>query len=636
MIRNLSALCGLGLVASLSACATEEGGDREEFDFGSELGAFGKADMLKSAHIVREADLNATFTGNFDRKIRVYGFSVEAKVGAILHVDMITAAGPDSFDVEPGDELDTIMAVYGPTKNGKPGPLLTQVDDDDTGLAAQLPPVEIEEEGEYLVLLSSWNDPGAGQYIMDLKCEGTDFQCQRPVVDAPCVEGTEYILGGQSVGTTTWSRCNYVLLEETHVEPEAVLTINPGVTVQGNFLGEAPYGDVGLVVDGVVQAVGSEDHPVVFTALKDGWAGLTLNGNSTLHNVFVEKAEVGVTVVGDGNQLRDININTSETGIRFVGETEGHSIVNGHIAKVTNGIEMEETVVKISDTVLLGDGEGIGVLGTNTAASFFERALVSGFGTGIDLTSAELEMVDATISRNARGVRVTGEDAGVSPAFTCPPPPQVAPPPPRTWPPAPNPFRRDPIFRHVDIVDNAEYAVSIEAPELLIIEHSNVVGNGQGIVIASNSLHDDSRINANNIHENGPGLMQLETFHNEGVLDISGNYWAQISDPELSESWSEVHDNYVVEDGCERARNGTPSGCTCDPQLGCNTRLCQNDYTCTRRTSSNTWDCVADAVAEPWSGDVEFTGFSPIPLDAGPRTESLSDDVKQQRQEQGL
>ncbi|MEM9452540.1 MAG: hypothetical protein AAGF11_00065 [Myxococcota bacterium] len=63
-------------------------------------------------------------------------------------------------------------------------------------------------------------------------------------------------------------------------------------------------------------------------------------------------------------------------------------------------------------------------------------------------------------------------------------------------------------------------------------------GHGAGVIIASSSLHDDSRIAGNNIHDNGDGPVQLQTLHNEGTLDISGNYWAQISDPELSASCS--------------------------------------------------------------------------------------------------
>ena len=627
----------LGLLA-LTAC-TSAANDKGEFDFDAHLGGGGKADMLSSAHIVREIDLNSTLTGNFDPRVRVYGFTVQAKVGATLNIAALTAAGADSFDVDEGEELDTIMAVYGPGQNGERGPLLMRVDDDETGTAAQLPPLEVEEEGEYLVLLSSWNDTGHGEYIMDVTCEGTDFQCRRPVEDLPCTEGTEYILGGQTVGTTTWKRCNYVLLEETHVEEDAILTINPGVTVKGNFLGEAPYGSVKFVVDGAVQAIGTEDHPVVFTSLRDGWGGVVLGGNSSLENVYVENAEVGIEVVGDGNTLVDIDVNSSQTGIVFRDNTEGHSIQRGRIAQVENGIVMEDTVIKIEDTVILGhgDGQGIGIRGVNTEASYFSRALVSGFGTGIDLTSAELEMVDATITNNLRGVRVTGEDAGVNPAFECPPMrfSSFNPTPPRrSWPPARTTWGLDPIFRRVDLVGNSEYAVRIDAPELLIIEDSNVTGNGAGIVIASDSLHPESRISGNNIWGNGDGLMQLQTFHSDGVLDISGNYWAQISDPELSQSWDEEHDDYPIpanEADCGVSSNRQPLGCSTSG----NSRTC-GEYRCT--WSNSRWNCdlTSPLTAEPWAGEVVFTGFSPVELDAGPDAEVLEDDVKDIREQQGL
>lgn len=626
----------------LLACT---GPDKGPFDFESHLGVDGKGDMLSSAHMVREVDLNATMTGDFDPRARVYGFTVQAKVGAILTIDMITSAGADSIDAAEGDELDTVMAIYGPMVNRKPGPQIIQVDDDETGVAAQLPEFLVEEEGEYLVLMSSWNDTGHGEYIMDLKCQGTDFQCRRPVQDLPCVDGTEYIIGGQSVGNATWSRCNYVLLEETHVEEDKILTINPGVSVKGNFLGNAPYGDVHLVVDGTVQAIGTSEHPVLFSSLTDdGWGGLVLNGNSTLTQAYVENAEVGVEVVGDGNTLSDIHINSSATGVIFRGETTGHTISRARITQVTNGIVMEDTIVKIEDTVITGlaDGTGIGIEGTDTTASFFSRALVSDFGTGINLTSAELEMVDATIINNVRGVRVTGEDAGVHPEFTCPQAPRFSSTPPRvtgSWPAPRNTWRRDPIFRRVDLVSNTEYAVRIDAPELIIIEDSNIQRNGAGILIASDSLHPESRIVGNNIFGNGDGLMQLDTLHNDGTLNISGNYWAQISDPNLSESWRESHDDYQLADDsiCRTTNsiNRNPSGCSCDPTAGCNTRIC-GSYTCLRGSSIWTCDPTTPPTATPWEGDVSFTGFSPVELDVGPKRDVLPPFVQQEREVLGL
>ena len=628
------------LTTTVAACSAQPGAGKDEFDFDGLLGQGGKADMLSAAHIVWEADLNSTFTGDFDPHARVYGFSVQARVGAVLEIETLTAAGSGSIDVPEGEELDTILAVYGPMQGDRQGELVVQVDDDQTGVAAQLPPIEIEQEGEYLVLMSTWNDPGSGEYLIDLRCEGTDFQCRRPVQDVPCEEGTEYVMGGQSIGTTTWGRCNYVLLEPTHVEPDAVLSIKPGVKVMGNYLGEGQYGDVRMIVDGVVQAIGSERHPVLFTSLEEdrGWGGLVLGGRSSLEHTYVERAQVGVEVLGDGNTLQDININSSETGLVFRGQTEGQRIARGHISKVTNGIVMEQTVLTIEDTVILGpeDGTGVGVRGTDTTASFFQRALVSGFGTGIDLTSAELEMVDATISNNDRGVHVTGEDAGVDPAFTCPPIPNFTAPRTTNWPPRPSVFRRDPVFRRVDLINNAEYAVRIDAPELLIIEDSNVLGNGAGLIIASSSLHEDSRIAGNNIHDNGDGPMQLQTFHNEGTLDISGNYWAQISDPELSASWDNVHDDYELDRSlCDfsRSQSQTPN---CN-RVGNNNnhRRCA-DYDC--RRANGQWTCTLrdPLLADAWTSEVLFTGFSPEPLAAGPDREMLPEGVKEQRDAQGL
>jgi len=86
--------------------------------------------------------------------------------------------------------------------------------------------------------------------------------------------------------------CEVVLLETITIPTGSVLTVLPGVTVKGNYLGATPYGTVGLNVVGQLQAVGTPDRPVTFTALGRGWKGIVLNSPSnTIENVYIEKAE---------------------------------------------------------------------------------------------------------------------------------------------------------------------------------------------------------------------------------------------------------------------------------------------------------------------------------------------------------
>jgi hypothetical protein len=79
---------------------------------------------------------------------------------------------------------------------------------------------------------------------------------------------------------------------------------------------------------------------------------------------------------------------------------------------------------------------------------------------------------------------------------------------------------------------------------------------------------------------------------------------------------------------CSGDSNGNP---------GC--QYVNNRYQCGQY--SCTWNgqrmvgCTMSMTAT-WSGQFAFTGFSPVPLDAGPKFGPQSDLVKQRRQEMGL
>jgi len=556
--------------------------------------------MADHVKVLRDLPLDTTITGRFDRKERVYGFVFEARAGATIRARVETRAGSDADRARPGAALDTIAAVFGPMNGNDRGERLAQEDDGAAGVAAALPNLSIKQDGRYLLVFSSWDDPGSdGSFSVKAGCDGTDFQCTRPVAGDSCTPGTRYVQGGTVIDTETWSACNVVLLEEVHVKTGAVLTIAPGVTVKGNYIGTGAYGNVALVVDGTVQAVGTKDKPVLFTALTAGWKGLVLNGaSSTLQHVFVEKAETGVVLNGSGSTLRDVNVNTGELGLRFGPNTKDNKAERVRIAQIGNGIRLDaQSQASIDDSVILGRGTtGVGIQGVNGGLSQFRRALVAGFADGLNLNASALEVYDGTITNNTRGVFIDGPNGGVSPARpACPQnQPQPPPPPPPAW-------GRDPVFVRCDIVKNREAAIRLNAPELLVVEESNIRGNGLGIVIEANSLHPDSRIVRSNVFGNGAGP-QVDAFHTNGRLDISGNYWARISDPELSTSWRMTHSQSF---GC--------------PQV----------YAYNPATGRTEWH--SPSVTATWTGEFTFTGFSPAEVAAGPRAADLCDDVKNER-----
>jgi hypothetical protein len=500
--------------------------DKPEIDLASQLDS-GKSDMLKKTKLVGDIALDSTIVGTFDRKVRVYGYIVEAKRGAKLTISLAAKAGSDALGVTPGDDLDTIISLNGPyADKSDPGALIAQHDDDGDSLVPAPIVFDVEDDGRYLIAFSSWDDTGAGRYTLSIGCTGTDFQCRRPDWTKPCKAGTLYLQGNSVDESTTWDTCEVVMLEPTTVAKDAILTVKPGVVVKGNYLGTGHWGNVRLVVNGALQAAGTPEHPIAFTAFTEthGWYGIQLNSvGNTLSNVFIEKAAIGLEITANGS--------ATVTDAVLDGQlTIGESTVRG-----TRGIQAGQDV-----------------------EATFTRALVKNFNIGLYLRNGNrLFVEDSVVRENNVGVRVDGANASTS----CYNPPPVV-----IW--------RDPVIRHSDIVENQQQGIYVYGSDVLLqVEKSNILNNGStGIYIAGRSLHPDSYVRENNIHDNGN--RQVQAYHsnntNGGVLEISKNYWVHISDPQLSQSWS-----------------------------------------------------------FPCNGQYTFTGFSPMPIDdAGPRRDGLIDDVK--------
>lgn len=533
MIQKKLVVLGLVAATGLGAAAC---GSEEEAKDGIALDAVtadGKSDLGRSAKVIDAVGPQSTITGEFNPRVRVYAYVVEANAGAKLDISLDAKAGDDALDLQEDGALDTVLAVYGPYADRQnPGPLLVESEDGDESLAA--PPVsfEVEQDGRYLVAFSSYNDTGTGKYTLNLGCEGTDFQCRRANLDdKECKEGQLFVQGGQVTEDTVWESCEVVLLEPTTVAAEATLTIDPGVTVKGNFLsgqsGAGNFGDVNLNVLGTIQAVGTKDHPIRFTSLtENGWGGIVLSGQSnSIEHAFIDNASVAIT------------LNEDSTG--------------------------EITDVVLDGELHLDDGASVngqaGIRGMTNSQAVFKRALVHGYQNGLHANQSQLiEIEDSVIRNNGNGVFIQGEGGRIT---RCQNPPAV-----NVW--------RDPVIRYSDIHHN-QMGIRIDGSDALLkIEYSNIVDNeSHALAVYGTQLNEESFLRNNNIVRNNSGEMQVRTYHRQGQIDISMNYWEDISDPELSANW----------------------------------RL----------------DC---------QGTIDFSGFHPEPVaDAGPREEALRDEVKQEK-----
>jgi hypothetical protein len=461
----------------------------------------GKSDMGSRAELIDNIALDSKIEGEFDPRIRAYGYSFEAKSGAELSASLQAFAGPEAHRLDEGDELDTVLAVYHYDED-RVGDLIVKSGDSAGDPAA--PPVsfEVESDGKFLLAFFSYDDTGAGKYTVSLECAGTDLQCRRPDFEKPCEDGELYIQGGKIDEDATWETCDVILLEPTVVAEDATLTIKPGVTVKGNFLSESGnhFGDVTLRVEGLLQAVGTEEHPIAFTALTErGWGGIVIDSlSNSFEHIFIEKANVAISVRTNGSASID------------------QSVIEGGLT-IGSGDDAE-TVQSQTGIHSQGDAE-----------AYFTRALVKGFENGVLAEDSELLVIeDSVIRDNVWGVRVVGQDANTR----C-----------RDRAPTVNVYR-DPKIVHSDIFDN-EHGIRVDGSDVFVqVEKSNIINNGgYALEIRGAGLHDDSYLRENNIFGNrgatgDDNTAQVRTFHRQGTLALQSNYWNFISDPELSESWN--------------------------------------------------------------------------------------------------
>jgi len=481
-LLSFGALGILGLVACSTASSDATGTD------------VGEA-IERNAKIVDTISPTATIQGTFDPRVRAYGYVVPVKAGAKITAKLEATAAPDAQRDDRNAPLDTVLQVNSPFESKTKRGVKIAASDDGPGAGdVGAPPVTFtaERDANFLVTFASQEDTGAGAYKLSLSCEGTDFQCQRANFDKPCSPGQLFVQGAKIEGNVTWDKCEVVLLESATVTEGSTLTIQPGVQVKGNYLdpqNNNQFGNVTLTIAGLLQGNGTKAAPISFTSFKAdrGWGGLAIKskGNSLKH-VVIDRANTAVDVQSGGNIV------------------------------VTDSL--------IQGVTINGQRSSAGILASQDVEATFTRALVKGFQRGLHLANAQKMVIeDSVIRENSTGVQVDG----LNPTTSCGNPPAV-----QRW--------HDPIITQTDIVNNEQYGVHINGADVLVqISKSNLVGNKQGALqIWGSALNPESYFRDNNVYDNANGAGEVVTYHRSGIIDISKNYWKEISDPELSANWN--------------------------------------------------------------------------------------------------
>ena len=156
----------------------------------------------------------------------------------------------------------------------------------------------------------------------------------QPVQAAPAAT----YVSGPILTHTTWSLAGspYIMTDSVTVNPGITLTVEPGVTVMGQ------QSDVGLYVQGHLQAIGTVPNPITFTSELDSgpgeWAELAVaaTGSGHLNQVTIQYATTGVGVFSELS-LRPFIIENSfiQDNSGYAIETDENSVHNLHMSNVT-------------------------------------------------------------------------------------------------------------------------------------------------------------------------------------------------------------------------------------------------------------------------------------------------------------
>lgn len=394
-----------------------------------------------------------------------------------------------------------------------------------------------------------------------------------------------------------------MLVDTLTVATGVVLSIAPGVTVKASSFGDqTPFGNVALIVDGVLQVEGTHPSPVTFTATDPqlGWRGIVLRGDgSVLGHARISYAYQAILVRGRSHKLFSLRISESQFGVDM----------------------WDNAYAAISDLLILGGGRPVelrvGIRLNDTASATIHDSVIAGVDIGISARS-ELLLENSALINNRVGLQtVTSgtEHNGVT-ALACPGRPSST-----TF------SEREPstlprvTLRRVDVVGNYETGIHVLGALRLSVEESEIRDNGLGVRIETNQLHPDSTISQSNMLRNrGLGQSyQIWASHRSGTLKLLGDHWGTSSNDELATNWRAVTlgDEICASFALGAKENGGP----CSPKLDADPAL----FSCPSADGALACRATADKLEcfSYWTSVIVADGFPGAALTAGMQLELM-------------
>lgn len=179
--------------------------------------------------------------------------------------------------------------------------------------------------------------------------------CTGTGTDVSCPGGTATITGSINSNQRWLTGCKYILDGQVFVQPNVVLTIQPGVTVVGKSSPANPPSFLAFLRDSKINAQGTQAQPIIMTSdqpvgsrLPGDWGGLILNGRAPVNcpggeclaEGFAASVPFGGTESNDSSGIMRF-LRVEYAGFILSADNELNSVTHNGVGRGTTEDHME-------------------------------------------------------------------------------------------------------------------------------------------------------------------------------------------------------------------------------------------------------------------------------------------------------
>jgi len=248
-----------------------------------------------------------------------------------------------------------------------------------------------------------------------LRLEGNQYN--RVMLDLGALTGHDFTLTAQPA-LEGYEFYNGTAGTDFIVPPGVTMTVEPGVKVMNNF-------DINqtLVIQGHLEAVGTEAQPIIFTSHADSapyqWQGLAFDGGTgNLRYAIVRYAGRGSVGISGGAGIAATGVQTGTVRI----ENSQIRDISGGSTTANYGIFAVDSQLVVSETLITGISDAVGASPAALAASGSSEVLLTSSAIENNVRNglliegaARVQITDTSILGNGgHGVLVNGNTAALT------------------------------------------------------------------------------------------------------------------------------------------------------------------------------------------------------------------------------